>query len=179
MPHVLGDGVNYFQELTNAMTMLAEHPKTLFVGQAVAYGGQRAHATFAGVPMEKRIEMPICEDFTVGFCTGLALEGYIPICFIPRWDFLILAANQIVNHLDKIPLLGGFRPKVIIRTAVGATKPIDPGPQHTQNYSAAFSLMLHTMSVMDLTGERFIKQAYERALHSERSSIIVERMEFY
>ena len=64
--------------------------------------------------MGKRIEMPICEDFTVGFCTGLALEGYIPVCFIPRWDFLILAANQIINHLDKIPLLGGFKPKVII-----------------------------------------------------------------
>ena len=171
--------MTYFAELTAAMTMLASHPKTLFVGQSVEYGGQKAHATFAGVPIARRMEMPICEDFTVGFCTGLALEGYIPICFIPRWDFLILAANQIINHLDKIPLLGGFRPKVIIRTAVGAFKPIDPGPQHTQNYSAAFSLMLHTMSVMDVTEARFISQAYERALHSDRSSIVVERMEHY
>ena len=54
--------------------------------------------------------------------------------------------NQIVNHLDKIPLLGGFRPKVLIRTAVGANAPLNPGPQHTQDYTAAFISMLHTIS---------------------------------
>lgn len=175
----MGAILNYLDELTKAMTMLAEHPKTIFVGQAVRYDGQRAHATFSGVPMEKRIEMPVAEDFQMGFCTGLALEGYIPICFFPRWDFAILAANQIINHLDKIPLLGGFRPKVIIRTAVGTNKPLDPGPQHTQNHSTAFTLMLKTISVMDVTEARFINTAYERALHSERPSIVVERMSEY
>src|SRR3990167_9571398 len=139
--------MSYFDEITKAMALLAQHPKTLFVGQAVRYDGQRAHATFKDVPMDRRIEMPVCEDFQMGFCTGLALEGYIPVCFFPRWDFAILAANQIVNHLDKIPLLGGFRPKVIIRTAVGASSPLDPGPQHTQDYTRQFADMCKTISV--------------------------------
>ena len=69
----MGAILSYFDEITKAMTALARHPKTIFVGQAVKYGGQRAHATFANVPMEKRIEMPVCEDFQMGFCTGLAL----------------------------------------------------------------------------------------------------------
>ena len=171
--------MKYLQAITDAMTALAERPKTLFVGQSVKYDGQRGHATFAGVPMERRIEMPICEDFTVGFCTGLALEGYIPICFIPRWDFLILAANQIVNHLDKFPLLGDFRPKVIIRTAVGTNRPLDPGPQHTQDYTQAFASMLRTMDVYQVHSAFQVRETYKRAMETPESCIVVERMEHY
>ena len=171
--------MTYFEEITEAMTMLAQHPKTLFVGQSVIYSGQRAHYSFKHVPKDRRIEMPICEDFTVGFCTGLSLEGYIPVCFIPRWDFLLLAANQIVNHLDKIPLLGGFRPKVIIRTAVGATHPIDPGPQHTQDYTDLFAAMLHTIPVYALHREDRIQEIYSHALNRDGSSIVVEYMRHY
>lgn len=171
--------MKYLDELTAAMTALAEHPKTLFVGQSVAYDGQRAHATFAGVPVEKRVEMPICEDFTVGYCTGLALEGFIPVCFIPRFDFLILAMNQIANHLDKLPLMCGLRPKVIIRTAVGAKKPLNPGPQHTQDYTMAFRNMLRTVQVHDVRTSGWVHYHYERALACEGSVIVVEHMEMY
>lgn len=159
--------------------MLAEHPKTLFVGQAVKYDGQRAHATFAGVPQDRRIEMPVCEDFQMGFCTGLAMEGYIPISFYPRWDFLIIAANQLINHLDKIPILGGFRPKVIIRTAVGARAPLDPGPQHVQDYTPHIELMALNINVVQLTSVERIVSSYKLALESDRSSIMVEYMELY
>jgi len=162
------------------MTMLGEHPKTLFIGQAVEFGGQRAHETFSGVSRYKRIEMPVCEDFQMGFCTGLALEGYIPVCFFPRWDFALLAANQIVNHLDKIPLLGGFRPKVIIRTAVGASAPLNPGPQHIQNHTEAFKAMCNTITVADLWEPSDILPLYEWALKTNHlSTILVEHMEKY
>ena len=159
--------------------MLAEHPKTLFVGQSVKYDGQRAHETFAGVPMDRRIEMPICEDFTIGFCTGLALEGYIPVCFLPRWDFLLIAANQLVNHLDKIPLMGKFRPKVIIRTAVGGSKPLDPGPQHVGDYTRAFRLMLKTIKIIEVDVAHYVFESYQQALNDDGSFIIVEKMEKY
>lgn len=159
--------------------MLAEHERTLFVGQAVAYGGQRAHETFAGVPKSRRIEMPVLEDFQMGFCTGLALEGYIPICFFPRFDFLIIAMNQLVNHLDKIPDLGGFRPKVIIRTAAGAKKPLNPGPQHTQNYTIPLSLMVKNIDTIQLKRPDKIVEWYKYALTSERNAVMVEYMEMY
>lgn len=161
------------------MSLLAEHPKTLFVGQAVKYDGQRAHATFSGVPMERRIEMPVAEDFQMGFCTGLALEGYIPISFFPRWDFLIIAANQLLNHLDKIPMLGGFKPKVIIRTAVGAKRPLDPGPQHTQDYTLPITTMLKTINVFQLTSADRIFEYYKWALECEKSCLLVEYMDQY
>lgn len=168
----------YFDELARAMGMLARHPKTLFVGQAVKYPGQAAFDTFREVPMERRIEMPVVEDFQMGFCTGLALEGYIPICFYPRWDFLLIAANQLVNHLDKLPLMG-WKPKVIIRTAVGRSKPLDPGPQHTQNYSYAFRHMLKTVEVRELITADRIYETYRAVIESSTSSIVVEHMEKY
>lgn len=174
----MGAILNYIEELTKAMGLLAEHPKTLFVGQALMYDGQRAHATFNYVPMERRIEMPVAEEFQMGFCAGLALEGYIPISFYPRWDFLILAANQLVNHLDKLPSFG-FKPKVLIRTAVGGNKPLDPGPQHTGDYSEAFRMMLKSIPIYELCGANHIVDTYRMALENEGSAILVERMEMY
>lgn len=161
------------------MALLAQHPKTLFVGQAVKYDGQRAHATFKDVPMERRIEMPVCEDFQMGFCTGLALEGYIPVSFYPRWDFLIIAANQLINHLDKIPVMGGFKPQVIIRTAVGGSSPLNPGPQHTQDHSMSFALMLKNISVIELKKPEWIVDGYQWALESGKSCLLVEYMSEY
>lgn len=175
----MGPILSYLDEITKAMAMLARDERTLFVGQAVRYDGQRAHATFKDVPMDRRIEMPVCEDFQMGFCTGLALEGHIPVCFFPRWDFAILAANQIINHLDKIPLLGGFKPKVIIRTAVGANRPLNPGPQHVQNYSQPFSAMLHTIQVYELHDAVNVEPAYRTAFDREGSFIVVEHMSEY
>jgi pyruvate/2-oxoglutarate/acetoin dehydrogenase E1 component len=169
----------YFDALTAAMSELAEDPRTIFVGQSVAYGGQRAHQTFADVPMERRIEMPICEDFTIGFATGLALHGFVPVVFIPRWDFLLLAANQIVNHLDKVANSNGFRAKVIIRTSVGAREPLDPGEQHVGDYCAPFRLMLKRTVVLECCSEKYVAEQYRAALAAQGPVIVVERMRMY
>lgn len=170
--------LRYRDELTEAMTMLSEDPRTIFIGQAVCYPGQAAYPTFAKVPLEKRIELPVAEDFQVGLSFGIALEGYVPVSFFPRWDFLIRGANQIVNHLDKAKWLG-WSPKVIIRTAVGWRKPYDQGPQHRQNYSDAFRLMCETIEVVELEEPEDIFPAYSLALARPGSTIIVERIPLY
>jgi len=160
------------------MTMLGEDPRTVFVGQGVRYDCHRMYPTLEGVPMEKRIEMPVAEDFQMGFCTGLALTGKIPISIYPRWDFLLLAANQLVNHLDKCSLWG-WNPKVIIRVAVGSTHPVNPGPQHSQDHSDAFSLMLKHIPVIRLASAEDIYPAYSFALRASHPMLIVEKMECY
>lgn len=171
-------GLTYFDELARAMGMLAADSRTIFVGQAVKYKGQAAFDTFRDVPMDKRIEMPVCEDMQLGFSTGLALQGFIPISFYPRWDFLIIAANQLINHLDKLPLMG-WRPKVIIRTAVGRTTPLDPGPQHTQNYTHTIRQMLRSITVMEILKAEQVVPFYQHALASPEPCIVVEHMEKY
>ena len=163
--------------VNDAMRMLATDPRTVFVGQSVRYDGAAIYHSLDGVPMEKRVEFPVVENLQLGYCTGLSLTGKLPICIYPRMDFMLLAMDQLVNHLDKLPLYG-WTPRVIIRTRVGQkTKdgvPMDAGPQHTQNYTHAFRQMLTTVQVYQLRRAEDVMPAYELALASKRSTLIVE-----
>lgn len=175
--------MNYFDSLTEAMTLLGQDPRVMFVGQTVKWDGHALFKTLKGVPDEKRLEFPVAEDFQMGFSTGLALQGIIPLTLFPRWDFLLLAANQLVNHLDKIPEVsyGKMRPNVIIRTSVGSTLPLDPGPQHRQDHTKAFKLMCKNVDIVDLEETEQIIPEYLRALHRTdgRSTLLVEHANYY
>ncbi len=100
----MADQMNkYSLELKKAMEMLAQDERVLFLGQTVGFPGSRfTYKTLKDIPLEKRIELPIMEEAQMGICTGLALGGYIPVSVYPRFDFVLLAANQFINHLDKI-----------------------------------------------------------------------------
>lgn len=171
----------YKEELTKAMTMLAEHKDTIFLGQSVRYKGNAIFNTLDGVPMDKRIEMPVAEDMQLGISTGLSLVGFIPISIFPRMDFLICAMNQLVNHLDKIGELsrGIFKPKVIIRTMVGSKTPMDAGLQHTGDYSRALIHALKNIPVLRLRYSSWIVPMYQEALSRDGSTILIEYGEKY
>lgn len=165
---------DFDQEVIRSMRMLAEHPMTLFVGQSVKYDGSRIYTTLDGVPEMKRSEHPVIEDHQLGYCIGLSMTGFLPVCVYPRIDFMLLAVNQLVNHLDKIPALWGIKPKVIVRTTVGRKKPLDAGPQHTNNHTNAFRMMLDTVKVVELTRAEQVYGAYREALESDLSTLLVE-----
>ena len=119
----------------------------------------------------------------MGMSTGLALNGFIPVTIYPRFDFLILAMNQIVNHLDKIRYMsfGEFTPKVIIRTSVGSKKPLDGGVQHTQDYTNIFKRILTEINVVYLSDPSKIYSEYKRALNRKdnKSTLIIENGDYY
>ena len=99
----VGDAKSTYKDsLTEAMTFLSQDERVIFVGQQIVFPGNPMSATLKNVSEDKMIEMPVAEEFQLGFCNGLALGGYRPISFYPRWDFLILAANQLCTHLDKL-----------------------------------------------------------------------------
>ena len=114
--------LKYKSELIRSMNMLGRNKKTIFLGQSVKYSGNAIFNTLKGVPNKKKIELPVFEDVQMGMSIGLALDGYIPISCYPRFDFLVLAFNQMVNHLDKIKKMSNeqFKPKIIIRTSIGS-----------------------------------------------------------
>ncbi len=163
----------YKTELTRAMTMLAEDPRTIFVGQSLLYGGTGMSETFSGVPREKIIEFPVAEEMQMGVCNGLALAGFIPVCVYPRWNFALLAANQIVNHLDKMPI------KVIVRVAAGYWEPLDPGPQHVGDFSDSFSELCSNSRFAEITHSAYAVAEYRLALESDQSTILTEYMDQY
>ena len=159
--------------VNKAMLMLAEDQRTIFVGQSVAYDGAAIFHSLAGVPMSKRLEFPVCENLQIGYCTGLSLTGRLPICVFPRMDFMLLAMDALVNHLDKLPGFG-WSPKVIIRCRVGQKQPLDAGPQHSQDHTDAFRRMLTTVEVMRVLNAEDVTRAYGQALHRPHSVLIVE-----
>ncbi|MEK6894844.1 MAG: hypothetical protein AABX10_05275 [Nanoarchaeota archaeon] len=167
----------YVEALKQAMDLLAKDERTLFLGQTVVFGGSRyTTSTLKDVPLEKRVELPIIEDLQMGISTGLALRGYIPVSIYPRFDFLPLATDQLVNHLDKVEMMsrGQFKPKVIIRTIVGGTQPIDPGPQHSQDHYTAFRSLLTNIDIIRLEMAEQIVPAYKSALDSSRPTLLIE-----
>ncbi len=171
---------SYFQELTKAMEMLARHPRAIFMGQSVAYPGTAMRNTLLNVPAEKLLELPVAEDMQMGMAIGMSLSGELPICIYPRINFMFLCLNQLVLHLDKLPLYGnGYKPKVIIRTAVATAKPLDPGPQHLGDYSEQFSEMLDTVLVQRLLTPDRIVPEYRAAMEREGSTLLVEYAELY
>lgn len=149
------------QLLKESMEWLAEQPDTLFIGQAVGCPGTGMSGDFDGIPAERRIEFPVAEELQLGIAIGLSLAGCVPVCVFPRYNFLLRAMDQLVNHLDRLPLYSGYRPRVIVRTAVGSRLPLDPGPQHQDDLTDALRLMLRTVRVQKFAGVETYKDAYE------------------
>ena len=150
----------------------------IFVGQGVGYGGVASYTALDGVPDSQRIELPVVEELQMGISVGLALQNYLVVSIYPRIDFLLRAMDQLVNHLDKLEAMSGgqFKPRIIIRTRVGSRKPLDAGPQHSQDHTAAFRMMLTNVDVVRIERDAEILPTYEAALASARSTIVVEAL---
>ena len=157
------------------MDMLASDPRTVFIGQAVAYPGTTMSGTLDNVPMERRIELPVAEDMQMGMSNGLALSGQIPVSVFPRWNFLLLATNQLVNHLDKMQPM----PRVIIRVSVGSEKPMYPGRQHVGDFTSAFQMLCQKVRFVQLIYTERIVPAYREALECDGATVLVEFADFY
>ena len=172
----------YNAELKRTMTWLSEQPRTIFLGQSVEYAGTGCYDSLTDIESGRKMEFPVAENFQIGVSIGLALNGFVPVSVIPRWNFLLCATDQIVNHLDKLSALSNGRchPKVIIRVAVGSERPIDPQAQHRGNFAAAFRLMCDTVDVIEADTVESIRLAYEMAYNRTdgRSTIVVEFPDF-
>jgi pyruvate/2-oxoglutarate/acetoin dehydrogenase E1 component len=171
--------MTYYDELTRAMTILGEHPKSIFYGQAIAYEGTGMTASFKNVPRDKLVELPVFENVQAGLCIGESLCGALPICIYPRVNFMLEAMSQIVQHLDKLPLYSDYRPHVIIRTAIATDNPLNPGPQHIGDVSPFLAQMLDTVRTVWLEHSGMIVPEYEKAAKSKRSTILIEYAELY
>jgi len=173
----------YFDELQRAMTYLGEQEDTMFIGQAVAYKGTAMTNTLSKVSPNKLLEMPVDEEMQMGITNGIAISGTIPISIYPRWNFLLCAMNQLVNHLDRMQDFshGEYVPKVIIRVGVGSERPLNPQVQHTGDFTQSIRGMLRNTEVICCEEPEDIFPAYKRAYSRTdgKSTIVVEYGDYY
>ncbi|MBI5003367.1 hypothetical protein HZC31_08340 [Candidatus Woesearchaeota archaeon] len=175
--------MKYKEEIIRAMNYLGAHEKTIFLGQQVEYAGNAVFKTLADVPAAKKIELPVFEEVQMGMSIGLALECFIPVTIYPRFNFLLLALNQLVNHLDKIEHMshGQMKPRVIIKVLIGSERPLDPGVQHKGDFTAAFLPLLKNVDVVRLDEPEQIFPAYQHALERTdgKSTLLIEYGDYY
>lgn len=161
--------------------MLASDPRVIFMGQAVEYAGTAMSNTLKDVPKEQLLEMPVFEDTQMGMTLGLALAGYIPVSIYPRWNFLVCATNQLVNHVDKITMMSDYKPRIIIRTGIGSERPLHPQHQHVGDYTDAYRLLCPNIDIIRLEEPRHVYDAYCTAYLriDGKATILVEYGDYY
>ncbi len=172
--------MTYKEYLIKSMNYLSSKKNTIFLGQSVSFSGNAIFNTLSEINNNKKIEMPVFEDTQMGFSIGLALKGFVPISCYPRYDFLVCASNQLINHLDKIEYLTKRKDvKVIIRTSIGSKTPLDGGPQHTQDHTNGYKKMLKNINVIKLKNKNDIFSSYKRAYSEPGSFLMVEYGDHY
>lgn len=169
----------YKDALTNAMTELAKLEDTIFIGQQIVYAGNPMSTTLGDVPKEKMIEVPVMEETQMGMSLGMAITGKTVVTFYPRWDFIVSATNQLVNHLDKFQLMTEKKVNIIIRLGKGSDKPLDPGHQHKGNYFEEFKSICKNIEFHDLKTPNDIELAYKYATKEGGIHVLVEYPELY
>ena len=144
----------------------------VFLGYNTALGSHM-YNTLKDINSKQVVEMPVAENLMMGIAIGMALNGdKVCVCF-ERHDFLLLALDQIVNHLDKMEELskGQFTcPNLIIRAIVGSDKPLDPGIQHKADYTNILKQLV-TFPVIPVETKEDTNKYLE---HSDQPRIFVE-----
>ena len=173
--------MKYKDELIRSMEWLGEKDDTIFLGQSVKYSGNAIYNTLNTLKDSMKIETPVFEEVQMGMSTGMAMDGLVPISCFPRFDFLMRCMDSLVNHLDKMQVMteNTFKPKVIIRTSIGSTNPLNGGVQHTQDYTRVFKDILTEVDVILLNEPEEIFPTFRNAYENDGSSLIIEWGDYY
>jgi hypothetical protein len=107
------------------------------------------------------------------------MTGKRVITFYPRWDFIVSAANQLINHVDKFELMTGKKLNLIIRLGKGSDTPLDPGHQHKGSYFEEFKSICKNIEFHDLKNWKDIELAYQYAIKEGGIHLLVEYPELY
>lgn len=171
---------SYVSELKRAMDMLSEKGY-IFQGQNCVAGGASIYHTIKHLPVQQRLELPVFENTQMGIAIGMSLLGYKICTIYPRMDFTLLCFDALINHLDKFEEMssGQFKPKVIIRTAIGSVKPLMPGPQHCKSYYNELKSACTNIDVILLDSIDKVFNEYEKATNSNKSTILIEIPDLY
>ena len=169
----------YKGSLINAMTYLGNKDNTIFIGQQIVYAGNPMSTTLINVSKDKMIEVPVMEETQMGMSLGIAMTGKTVISFYPRWDFILSATNQLVNHVDKYTLMTGKKANILIRLGKGSDKPLDPGHQHKGNYVNEFKSLCPNIKFHDLINYSSIVDSYISAYEEGGVHVLIEYPELY
>jgi len=134
--------LTYAKALNQALIEEMDRDDSVFVcGEEVAKWGGSFTVSMGLLDRfgEKRVrDTPISEEGIVGLGIGAAMAGLKPVVEIMTINFILLAMDQIVNHMAKFRYMSGGQVTVplVIRTPGGGR--LQMGSQHSQSLESMF-----------------------------------------
>jgi pyruvate/2-oxoglutarate/acetoin dehydrogenase E1 component len=150
----------------------------IFVGYNVRHGA--AYGSLKDIPGAQLLETPLAENLMMGLSAGMSLEGFRPVVFFERHEFMLNAMDAIVNTLDAIETIsdGEYRMPVIIKAVAGSIKPFYAGYTHTGNMAQAMKGFVHFPVYEPQTGPEVLA-AYALAREATGPVMVSEMKELY
>ena len=163
--------------VTQGMTELGEDG-AIFIGYSLIPGD--AMGTLKNVPDNQKIETPVAENLMVGLAIGMSFEGFKPVVYFERHDFMLVAADAIGNHVDKIERIshGQFKVPIILKTVVDDGGLFYSGPTHSQDFTKVFQELVD-FPVLDPQTSEEVLDMYRFAKDCDGPVMIVEHKKFH
>jgi len=160
---------------------MAEDDRLILLGQDIrmpAGGAFKATWGLSDVYPDRVVNTPISEAATMGLATGMSLGGKLPVVEVMFGDFLLLCADQILNHAAKfkwmydIPSL-----PIVIRTPMGANDGY--GPTHSQSVEK-YLFGMPGLSILALNDVDDTYQVYRKVLRdADGPTLVLEHKRLY
>lgn len=173
------DGINIsYKDAVNQMMTEFGEDGMVFIGYNVSRGD--AMGTLKNVPLYQKLETPVAENLMCGLAIGMSFEGYKPVIYFERHDFMLVAMDAIGNHIDKIERIshGEYKLPIIIRAVEAFGGPFYSGPTHHQDFTNLLKELVSFPVLDPVTGVDVLK-AFKGAKESGRPAIIIERKSRY
>jgi len=160
---------------------MARDDSVLMIGEDVAFIGGN-FKTSVGL-YEKYGDMrvkdaPISEAGFTGMGVGMALTGLRPVVELMFSDFLLVAADQVINQMAKIRYMSGGQAKVpmVIRCPIGGGR--SSAAQHSQSMQALVSHFPGMKVVVPSTAQE-VKGLLKSAIRDDNPVVFFEhKMEY-
>lgn len=120
---------------------LEEDPRVLLLGEDILdpYGGAfKVTRGLSSAFPERVLGTPVSEAGIMGVAAGMALRGFRPVVEVMFGDFLMLMADQIINHASKLEWMyaGAVSLPLVVRAPMGGRRGY--GTTHSQSLEKHF-----------------------------------------
>lgn len=167
--------LSYVDALRRSMhRAMADHDNTVVMGQGVTdfkgiFGSTTGFVEEFGE--HRVIETPLMEEGMTGVALGAALNGLYPIMTHIRADFVLLAANQIINLAAKYRYMFGglYSTPMLIRVVIGRSW--GQGAQHSQSLQSLFAHIPGLQVIMPSSAGAVL-DSYEEVTRDQRGPVV-------
>ena len=122
---------------------------------------------------ERVFDTPTSENAMTGVGIGLAMKGYFPIMIHQRFDFFLLAMDQLVNGAAKWYYMFGGQKSIPITIRLIVGRGWGQGPNHSQSLETIFS-HIPGLKVIAPTFPKDAKGMVVSAIRDKNPVIIIE-----